>query len=90
MSRRQSDPLRPLTAEERVWLTRISRSHAEPAAYVARAKALLAVAAGQSYTAAAHAAGAAASKPAAQAALSTNPRIEITTSSGGRGSSGTC
>jgi transposase len=57
MSRRQIDPLRPLTAEERGWLTRISRSHSQPAAHIARAKALLAVAAGRSYTAAAHAAG---------------------------------
>jgi len=57
MSRRPVDPLRPLTAEEQGWLARISRSHAEPAAHVARAKALLAVAAGQSYTAAAHTAG---------------------------------
>lgn len=57
MSRRQLDPLRPLTPEERGWLTRISRAHSEPAAHVARAKALLAVAAGQSYTAAAQAAG---------------------------------
>ena len=57
MSRRQLDPLRPLTADERTWLVRISRAHAEPAAHVARAKALLAVAAGQPYTAAARAAG---------------------------------
>jgi hypothetical protein len=57
MSRRQIDPLRPLTAEERGWLARISRSHSEPAAHVVRATVLLAVAAGQSYTAAAHAAG---------------------------------
>jgi transposase len=57
MSRRQLDPLRPLTAEERGWLARISRSHSEPAAHVVRATVLLAVAAGQSYTAAAHAAG---------------------------------
>jgi transposase len=57
MSRRQLDPLRPLTAGERTWLVRISRAHAEPAAHVARAKALLAVAAGQPYTAAARAAG---------------------------------
>ncbi|MCW2240568.1 helix-turn-helix domain-containing protein [Azospirillum canadense] len=57
MSRRQIDPLRPLTAEEQHWLTRISRSHSEPAAHVARAKAVLAVAAGQSYTAAARGAG---------------------------------
>src|SRR5215208_4996283 len=57
MTRRQKDPLRPLTSEERGWLVRISRSHAEPAAHVARAKALLAVAEGKSYTAAAKAAG---------------------------------
>ena len=57
MSRRQLDPLRPLTAEERGWLARISLSHSEPAAHVARATMLLAVAAGQSYTGAAHAAG---------------------------------
>src|SRR5215212_3480737 len=57
MTRRQKDPLRPLTSEERGWLVRISRSHAEPAAHVARAKALLSVAEGKSYTAAAKAAG---------------------------------
>src|SRR4051812_50209307 len=57
MSRRQIDPLRPLTAEERGWLARISLSHSEPAAHVARATMLLAVAAGQSYTIAAHMAG---------------------------------
>src|SRR3954471_15042894 len=57
MSRRQLDPLRLLTAEERGWLVRISLSHSEPAAHVARATMLLAVAAGQSYTIAAHAAG---------------------------------
>lgn len=57
MTRRQKDPLRPLTEEERNLLVRISRSHAEPASHVARAKALLAVADGQSYTDAAKAAG---------------------------------
>src|SRR5215207_3003498 len=57
MSRRQKDPLRKLTDQERVWLVRISRSQAEPAAHVARAKALLAVADGNSYTDAARAAG---------------------------------
>jgi transposase len=57
MTRRQKDPLRELTQEERDWLARLSRSHAEPAAHVARAKALLAVADGKSYTAAAKAAG---------------------------------
>jgi hypothetical protein len=53
MTRRQKDPLRALTEEERHLLVRISRSHAEPASYVARAKALLTVAEGKSYTEAA-------------------------------------
>jgi transposase len=57
MTRRQKDPLRELTPQERCWLVRVSRSHAEPAAHVARAKALLAVADGHSYTEAAKAAG---------------------------------
>ncbi len=57
MPRRQKDPLRLLTAEERVALERLSRARAEPAARVARAKALLAVAAGLSFTDAARAAG---------------------------------
>lgn len=57
MTRRQKDPLRPLTEEEGKLLVRISRSHAEPASHVARAKALLAVAEGESYTEAATAAG---------------------------------
>ncbi len=57
MTRRQKDPLRLLTADERAVLERLSRSHSEPASHVARAKALLAVAAGQTFTAAARAAG---------------------------------
>lgn len=57
MTRRQKDPLRPLTQEERKLLICISRSHAEPAAHVARAKALLTVAEGKCYTEAAKAAG---------------------------------
>ena len=57
MSRRPKDPLRPLTAAERACLEQLSRSRSEPASHVARAKALLAVAAGQSYQAAATAAG---------------------------------
>lgn len=57
MTRRQKDPLREPASEERQWLVRIARSHAEPASHVARAKALLAVAEGQSYTDAAKAAG---------------------------------
>ena len=57
MSRRQKEPLRPLLPEEHVQLQQLSRSHAAPATQVARAKALLAVAEGHSYTTAAHQAG---------------------------------
>ena len=57
MGRTQVDPLRALTDEERTWLTRLRRARAEPAAHVARATALLAVADGATYTDAAHAAG---------------------------------
>ena len=57
MSRRQQDPLRPLSEAERTALSRLSRSPSAPAAQVARARALLAVADGQSYTAAAQLAG---------------------------------
>ena len=57
MSRRQGDPLRPLTDEERAALEQVSRASSERADRVARAKALLAVAGGASYTAAARAAG---------------------------------
>jgi transposase len=57
MSRHQKDPLRPLTADEHAQLEHVSRSHAEPAAQVARAKELLAVAAGHRFTDAARAAG---------------------------------
>ena len=57
MSRRQKDPLRALSAEEREELTRLSYSQSAPAAQVARATALLAVADGQSYLAAARQAG---------------------------------
>jgi transposase len=49
MSRRKSDPLRPLTADERDALTHSSRSQAAPAAQVVRAKMLLAVAGGADY-----------------------------------------
>ena len=57
MSRRQKDPLRPLSGAERTALSRPRRSPSAPAAQVARARALLAVADGQSYTAAAQLAG---------------------------------
>ena len=57
MPRLQKHPLRPLTTNERTHLERISRSHTEPAAHVARAKELLAVADGGRFTDAARAAG---------------------------------
>ena len=57
MTRRQKDPLRPLTDEERHVLAQISGSRSESISHVERAKLLLAVADGASYTAAAHAAG---------------------------------
>lgn len=57
MSRRHKDPLRALTQEEQTVLEQISRAQSEPASHVARAKALLAVADGKPYHAAAWAAG---------------------------------
>ena len=57
MTRRQKDPLRTLSADEQQELRRLSRSQSEPAGVVAHAKALLAVAGGQSYTEAAHRVG---------------------------------
>src|SRR4051794_31174564 len=53
MSRRQEDPLRPLSGAERTALSRLSRSQGAPAAQGARARALLAVAGGQGHTTAA-------------------------------------
>jgi transposase len=57
MTRRQKDPLRPLTEEERGWLEQIGRAQSEPASHVARAKALLSVADGATYTEAAQLVG---------------------------------
>jgi transposase len=57
MSRRKKDPLRPLTDAEVAALTQLGRSQATPAAQVARAIMLLAVAAGDDYQDAARAAG---------------------------------
>src|SRR6266849_940184 len=57
MSRVQIDPLRALRPEERSHLERLSRAFGLPAALVARAKVLLAVANGHSYVEAAHLAG---------------------------------
>src|SRR5438105_2105165 len=56
MTRRQKDPLRPLGEEERAYLEKISRGRTEPLAHVVRAKEILAVADGKSYTEAAQAA----------------------------------
>ena len=57
MTRRQKDPLRVLTEEERRALEQLSRAQSEPASHVIRAQLLLGVAAGQSYTAAARGVG---------------------------------
>src|SRR3954453_7743590 len=57
MSRHRKDPLCPLTADERQELTRLSRSPSAPAAQGERARALLAIADGASYTGAAHQVG---------------------------------
>ena len=57
MPRPQKEPLRPLAAHERATLEEVARSGAERADRVARAKALLAVADGARFTAAARAAG---------------------------------
>ena len=57
MTRRKKDPLRPLTEGEREVLEQLSRAQSEPASHVARSKALLSVADGETYTAAARAAG---------------------------------
>jgi transposase len=53
MGRAQRDPLRPLTSEERTLLEETARSHSEQAARVARARILLALADGASFTEAA-------------------------------------
>jgi transposase len=57
MARPQKAPLRPLTEEEHALLQQVARAQSEPAGCVGRAKALLAVAAGAGFTAAARAAG---------------------------------
>jgi len=57
MTGRKKDPLRKLSEEEREWLERISRSQSEPASHVIRAKEILAVADGCSYTQAAERVG---------------------------------
>ena len=57
MSRRQKNPLRSVTKEERAKLEQISRAQSEPASHVARAKALLHVADGGTYEEAARLVG---------------------------------
>lgn len=57
MSRPKKDPLRQLTTSERRSLEQLARSQSAPAVSVARARGLLAVSAGSSYTAAAQLAG---------------------------------
>jgi transposase len=54
---RQKDPLRALSGDEVSVLRHLSRSGSEPAAVVARAKAVVAVGDGVTYTQAAHLAG---------------------------------
>src|SRR4051794_24553327 len=54
---RQKDPLRPLSTSERRALEQLARSQSAPALSVARARALLAVSDGCSYTEAARLAG---------------------------------
>src|SRR5262249_56135432 len=54
---RQKDPLRPLSTSERRALEQLARSHSAPALSVDRARALLAVNDGCSYTDAAHLVG---------------------------------
>jgi transposase len=57
VSRHKKDPLRPFTSSERNALERLARSQSAPAAAVARARALLAVSDGSSYTEAAQLVG---------------------------------
>lgn len=57
MSRRQKEPLRAMTREEEAWVHVIARATREPANHVIRAKQLVAVAAGQSYSQAARLTG---------------------------------
>ena len=57
MTRKQKEPLRPLSNEERQMLEQLSRARREPAVHVVRAQMLLAIANGASYTAAARSVG---------------------------------
>jgi transposase len=57
MTRKKKEQLRELKEEERTWLERISRSQSEASSHVIRAKQILGVADGHSYTEAAHLSG---------------------------------
>ena len=72
MTGRKKDPLRGLTEEERKWLERISRSQSEPVSHVVRAKEILAVADGCSYTEAAQRAGRKCGDPVSQMVMRFN------------------
>lgn len=65
MTRRKKEPLRELSEEERNWLKKISRSQSDPVSHVMRAKEILSVANGQSYTEAAHRVGRSSGDPVA-------------------------
>jgi hypothetical protein len=54
MTRIKIEPLRDLIEEEKSWLEKISRSQSEPAGHVTRAKRILGVSQGKTYTEAAH------------------------------------
>jgi hypothetical protein len=57
MTRRQKDPLRPLSVEELQMLEKLSRAKREPSVHVVRAQLLLAVAKGTSHSEAAQSVG---------------------------------
>ena len=66
MTGRKKDPLRKITEEEQKWLEQISRSQSEPASHVLRAKEIIAVAEGCSYTQAAERIGRKCGNPVSQ------------------------
>jgi transposase len=74
MAQPQKEPLRPLTEAEQAELARVARSPSERADRVARAKALLAVVGGASFTEAARAAGRRSGDAVAHLVARFNPR----------------
>ena len=66
MSRRKKEPLRALTEEERTWLEKIAGARNEPISHVLRAKEILSVADGESYTQAARQVGRSSGDPVAE------------------------